>query len=191
MEQTKKNKTGLVVVAVIILLIVWGVTSYNSLISKNEAITAQWAQVDTQLQRRFDLIPNVVAATKGIANQEKEVFTEIAEARTRYAGATTTDEKAAAASSVESSLGRRLVITENYPTLQSSQSFRDLTVSLEGSENRISVERMKYNELVGSFNASIKRFPGSIVRGIAGLNNRTYFEVSEEATKVPTVDFSN
>jgi LemA protein len=191
MEQTKNNKTGLVVVAVIILLIVWGVTSYNSLISKNEAITAQWAQVDTQLQRRFDLIPNVVAATKGIANQEKEVFTEIAEARTRYAGATTIDEKAAAASSVESSLGRLLVITENYPTLQSSQSFRDITVSLEGSENRISVERMKYNELVGSFNASIKRFPGSIVREIAGLNNRTYFEVSEEATKVPTVDFSN
>lgn len=191
MEQTKKKKTGLVIIGVLIILGVWGVTSYNSLISKNEAITAQWAQVDTQLQRRFDLIPNVVAATKGIANQEKEVFAEIAEARTRYAGATTTDEKAAAASSIEGSLGRLLVITENYPTLQSSQSFRDLTVSLEGSENRISVERMKYNELVGSFNASIKRFPGSIVRRVAGLHNRTYFEVSEEATKVPTVDFSN
>lgn len=179
----------IVVVVIIVLLAIWGIGKYNSFISKNEAITGQWAQVDAQLQRRFDLIPNIVSAVKGITKQEQTVFGEIADARTRYAGAQTTDEKAEAATQVESALGRLLVITENYPTLQSSQSFRDLTVSLEGTENRISVERMKYNDLVQNFNASVKRFPSSVIASMAGVHERSYFEVSDVAKEVPKVDF--
>ncbi len=186
----QKNMGWIIIVILLIIAVLWGVGRYNSFISQNEAINGQWAQVDTQLQRRFDLIPNVVATTKGIAAQEQTVFGEIAEARSHYAGAQSVDEKAAAAGQVESALGRLLVITENYPTLQSSQSFRDLTVELEGAENRISVERMKYNDLVRDFNASVKRFPSSIIAGMAGVSARTYFEVEDSAKEVPKVDFT-
>lgn len=191
MENTSNTKKGWIIAGVIVvLLVIWGVSSYNSLITKNEAVTNQWAQVDTQLQRRFDLIPNVVNTVKGISKQEQTVFGDIATARTHYAGATTTDQKAAAAGEVESALGRLLVITENYPTLQSSQSYRDLTVELEGTENRISVERMKYNDMVRDLNTSIQRFPGSLVAGIAHVHPRTYFEVAASAQAVPKVDFT-
>ncbi len=186
----QKNKGWIIVVAIIVIIVIWGVGRSNAFISQNEAINGQWAQVDTQLQRRFDLIPNVVNTTKGIAKQEQTVFGEIADARTHYAGAQTVDEKATAAGQFESALGRLLVITENYPTLQSSQSFRDLTVELEGTENRISVERMKYNDLVRDFNASVKRFPSSIVAKIAGVSARAYFEVQDSAKEVPKVDFT-
>ena len=185
-----RNKKTIIVIGIVVLIALWAVSRYNSFISTNEAVDAQWAQVDTQLQRRFDLIPNIVSTVKGISKQEQEVFGQIADARTRYAGAGSTDEKAAAAGQFESALGRLLVIAENYPTLQSSQSYRDLTVALEGTENRISVERMKYNDLVRSFNAGVKRFPSSIIARIAGMHARTYFEVSDAAKEVPKVDFN-
>ena len=192
MEQNfwQRNKTLVIVLVVVIVLAFWVISKYNFFVNQNEAITGQWAQVENQLQRRFDLIPNVINTVKGITKQEQEVFGALAEARTRYAGAVTTDQKATAAGQVESSLGRLLLIAENYPELKSSQSFRDLTVELEGTENRIAVERMKYNDLVKSLNASVKRFPNSILASIFGVAERSYFEIAEGTEVVPKVDFS-
>lgn len=185
----QKNKTWIVVLGVIVLLALWVMGSYNSLVTQDKAVTAQWAQVDNQLQRRFDLIPNLVETVKGVAKQETAVFTAIAEARTRYAGAASTDEKVQAASQYESALGRLLVISENYPVLQSAQSYRNLMTSLEGTENRISVERMKYNQLVQGFDTSISRFPGMLVAKLFGFSEKSYFEVSDEAKVNPKVSF--
>jgi len=192
MEQNfwQKNRNLLIIIVVVVLLIFWVVGKYNYFVSQNEAITGQWAQVENQLQRRFDLIPNVINTVKGITKQEKDVFEKLAEARTRYTGATTTDQKAVAATQVESTLSRLLVVVENYPTLNSSQSFRDLTVELEGAENRISVERMKYNDLVKNLNANVKRFPSSIIASIFGVEERSYFEIAEGVEVVPKVDFN-
>ncbi|MEK7088589.1 MAG: LemA family protein [Patescibacteria group bacterium] len=191
MEQNfwQKNKTLVIVLVVVLILVFWAVGKYNYFVNQNEAITGQWAQVENQLQRRFDLIPNVINTVKGITKQEKDVFSQLAEARTRYAGSTTIDQKATAAGQVESSLGRLLVIAENYPELKSSQSFRDLTVELEGTENRISVERMKYNDLVKNLNANVKTFPNSILASIFGVAERSYFEITEETATVPKVEF--
>lgn len=187
----QRNMKWVIVLVVLVLVAFWAVGRYNSFVTQNEQITAQWSQVENQYQRRFDLIPNIVASVKGVAQQEQEVFGAIADARTRYSGATTANEKAAAATQVEGALARLLVIAENYPVLQSSQAYRDLIVSLEGTENRISVERMKYNDLVRALNTSVKRFPTSILASVFGVDERAYFEVSEEAQAVPKVDFSN
>jgi LemA protein len=187
----QRNLGWIIPVGIILVLVVWGVSTYNRLVSQNVAIDAQWAQVENQFQRRFDLIPNLVNTVKGIAAQEQEVFGAIADARTRYSGATTPDERAKAAGQVESALGRLLVITENYPQLQSSQAFRDLMVQLEGTENRIAVERMNYNNQVKVLNIAVKRFPTMIFANIFGIDERAYFEVSAEAQQNPTVDFKN
>ncbi|HEY4503150.1 MAG TPA: LemA family protein [Candidatus Paceibacterota bacterium] len=186
-----RNKKWIIIVGIIVLILLWGVSGYNRFVSGDEQITASWAQVENQYQRRFDLIPNIVNTVKGVAQQEQEVFGAIADARTRYAGATTTNAKAEAASQVESSLARLLVIAENYPVLQSSQAYRDLIVSLEGTENRITVERQKYNDLVRAFNTNVKRFPTSILAKLSGFGERTYFEVPAESQVVPEVDFTN
>jgi len=186
----QKNLKWIVVIIIVVLIFGWGISKYNYFVTINESITSQWSQVENQYQRRFDLIPNIVNTVKGIAGQEQKVFGDIAEARTKYSGAVSTNEKVQAASQVESALGRLLVIVENYPILQSSQAYRDLIVSLEGTENRISVERMKYNEMVKTLNASIKRFPNSILAGVFGVEERAYFEVPEENQIVPEVDFT-
>lgn len=187
----QRNLGWIIPVGIILVLLLWGVSTYNRLVSQNVAIDAQWAQVENQFQRRFDLIPNLVNTVKGITAQEKDVFIAIADARTRYSGATTPDERARAAGQVESALGRLLVITENYPQLQSSAAFRDLMVQLEGTENRIAVERMNYNNQVKVLNTAVKRFPTMIFAGIFGIDQRTYFEVSDEAQQNPTVNFGN
>src|SRR3989339_377502 len=185
----QRNKWLVVVLLVLVILVVWGVSKYNSFVRMGEPITTQWAQVENQYQRRFDLIPNIVETVKGVAQQEQEVFGAIAEARTRYSGALTADEKAQAATQVESALGRLLVIAENYPTLQSSQAYRDLIVSLEGTENRISVERKNYNDMVRVFDTKVKTFPSSIIASIFGVKERAYFEVPKENQAVPQVQF--
>jgi LemA protein len=192
MEQNfwQKNKTLIIILVVVLILVSWVIGKYNSFVVQNVGIDNQWAQVENQLQRRFDLIPNVINTVKGITKQEKDVFGALAEARTRYAGATTVDEKAAAAGQVETSLGRLLVIAENYPELKSSQSFRDLTVELEGTENRIAVERMKYNDLVKNLNTSVRVFPSSILASIFNVVERSYFEITDGAEVVPKVDFT-
>lgn len=192
MEQNffQRHMVLVVSLVVVLLIVVWGVSGYNSFITQNEKITAQWSQVENQYQRRFDLIPNIVNAVKGVAQQEQDVFLAIAEARTRYSGATSADQKAQAAGQVESALGRLLVIAESYPTLQSSQAYRDLIVTLEGTENRISVERMKYNQEVQSLNTQVKKFPTSILASIFGVKERNYFEVPKENQVTPKVDFT-
>ena len=184
-----KNKVWIIVVVIVVLIGFWAIGNYNFFITQGEQITAQWAQVENQYQRRFDLIPNIVNTVKGVAKQEQTVFGDIAEARTKYSGATTPDQKAQAASQVEGALGRLLVIAENYPTLQSSQAYRDLIVSLEGTENRISVERMKYNDIVRVFDTKVKTFPSSIVASIFGVGERAYFEVPKENQTAPQVQF--
>lgn len=163
--------------------------AYNGFVTKNEAITAQWGQVQTQYQRRFDLIPNLVEATKGIFQQEQTVFGQLADARTHYAGATTPDQQAAAATQVESALARLLVIVENYPELRSQQNVTQLMDELAGTENRIAVERSRYNDLVRVFNTAVKSFPGNIVAGMFGFSQRAYFEAASGADVAPKVQF--
>lgn len=192
MEQNfwQRNKKLVIVLGILVLIVFYFGGKYNSFVRQNESIDSQWAQVENQFQRRFDLIPNIVATVQGVAKQEQKVFGDIAEARTRYSGATTPNAKAEAATQVEGALGRLLVIAENYPVLQSSQAYRDLIVSLEGTENRISVERMKYNDLVRILNTNVKTFPSSIVASIFGVDERSYFEVVEGGEVAPKVDFT-
>ncbi len=187
----ERNMKWIIIVAIIVILALWAVTKYNFFVRTGEQVTAQWAQVENQYQRRFDLIPNIVNTVKGVAKQEQDVFGMIADARTKYSGATTTDEKAAAASQVESALGRLLVIAESYPVLQSSQAYRDLIVSLEGTENRITVERQKYNDLVREYDTNVKTFPTSILAKMFGLTEKEYFNVPTANQAAPKVDFTN
>ncbi len=175
-------------VVILVIIIGYGVVSYNSFISQNETVDKQWAQVETQYQRRFDLIPNLVASVKGIMNQEQAVFLAIADARTKYSGAVTVNDKAAAATQVESALGRLLVIMENYPALQSAQNVQILMAQLEGTENRISVERQRFNDEVRSFNVSVQTLPSSLVAKMFGFSTRNYFEAATGSDVVPAVN---
>lgn len=186
-----KNKVWLIILGVIVILAVWGIGKYNSLITLSQSIDAQWAQVQTQFQRRFDLIPNLEATIKGETQQEKNIIGAIADARTKYAGAVTTDQKAAAAGQVESALGRLLVITESYPVLQSSEAFRALMVELEGTENRVAVERKKYNDKIQEYNNAVIRFPTSVFASMLGLKAHAYFNAPEAAQTAPKVNFGN
>ena len=181
----KKILIGIIVVVVLVALYGW--TIYNRLVTASENTDNQWAQVETQYQRRLDLIPNLVESVKGIMKQEQAVFNAIAEARTRYAGAGTANEKAAAATQVESSLGRLLVVMENYPQLKSAENVQTLMVQLEGTENRVSVERKRFNDMVRDFNLVIKRFPSSVIAGLFGFTERSYFEAAPEAQAAPQV----
>lgn len=183
------TKWVLIIVGLIAIAAIVVGSKYNSLIRQNEAVTAQWAQVESQYQRRFDLVPNLVNSVKGIMAQEKTVFEDIAKARTQYSGATTPDQKAAAASSVESSLGRLLVIMENYPALRSVETVQSLMAELAGTENRIAVERQRYNEMVRDYNVAVKTFPGSIIAGLFGFDIRTMFESKAGAENAPQVQF--
>jgi len=158
------------------------------MVAMNEGVDAQWAQVESQYQRRLDLVPNLVNSVKGIMAQEQEVFTAIAEARTRYAGAATTDAKVAAATEFESAFARLLVVMENYPQLRSVESVNALMAELAGTENRISVERMRYNEAVRDYNVSVKTFPRTLVASWFGFVPRTMFEAEERAAEAPEVN---
>lgn len=166
------------------------VTTYNRLIAMNEAVDNQWAQVESQYQRRFDLIPNLVESVRGTMRQEQEVFKAIADARTRYAGATTVDEKATAATQVESAFARLLVVMENYPQLRSVETVTNLMSQLEGTENRISVERKRYNDLVRDFNVSIKTIPTNLIASLLGFKERVYFEAAPGSEQAPKVDLT-
>ena len=163
--------------------------SYNTFVGQEEAIKTQWAQVENQLQRRNDLIPNLVETTKGIAQQEKDVFGQIAESRAKMSGATTPEQRIAAANEQSSALARLLVVVENYPQLRSSESFNRLMDELSGTENRISVERMRYNERVQEFNTLRRRFPSNITAGIFGFKEHPVFNAPPEAERVPRVNF--
>jgi LemA protein len=177
---------------VLVILLVLGAMlagTYNRLVTQNEAVNNGWAQVQNVLQRRADLIPNLVETVKGYASHEKEVFESVAQARGRLAGATTPREAAAANAGLSSALGRLLAIAEAYPDLKANQNFIRLQDELAGTENRISVERMRYNEAVRAFNASIKRFPNNLVASFFHFGERQYFEAEEGAGTVPKVKF--
>lgn len=178
------------VVGVIVLILVgMTVSYYNRFVSGNEAIGAAWAQVENQLKRRTDLIPNLVETVKGYMKHEREVFEHIADARAKLAGATTIPEKIKAYQELGGALARLLVIVENYPVLKTNESFNRLMDELAGTENRISVERMRYNERVKEYNMLIKRFPGNFYAGLFKREPATYFEVPEAEKAVPRVEF--
>jgi LemA protein len=164
-------------------------STYNGLVERSQGADAQWSQVETQLQRRYDLIPNLVESVKGIFEQEREVFGALAEARTRYSGAATPDERARAATQLESALARLLVVIENYPQLRSQINVTQLMDELAGTENRIAVERQRYNERVLAYNNMVKRFPSNVVAGMFDYDERAYFRSVSGADGAPRVEF--
>lgn len=190
-KNNNKNmkKTLWIVLGVVVVVGGYLWTSYNSFVTLNTGVDGQWAQVETVLQRRFDLIPNLVASVQGAMKQEKEVFSAIADARTKYAGAQTVDQKAAAAGQVESAFGRLLAVMENYPQLASIGAVKDLMTQLEGTENRISVERQRYNDSVSALNIKVQRFPSNVSASIFGFKAREFFKAASGAETAPKVSF--
>lgn len=182
------KKTLTIIIAVVVLICLYGWMSYNSLVSLRETATAGWQQVETQYQRRFDLIPNLVESVKGAMQQEQTIFTALADARAKYAGAATVNDKALAAGQVETALGRLLAIVENYPTLKSSETVQNLMTQLEGTENRVAVERQRFNEAVKSYELAIKRFPRLIFAAMFGFGDMQYFDAQSGAENAPKVD---
>jgi LemA protein len=174
---------------VVILAIAVSGCGYNRMVAMKERIDAAWAQVENQLQRRNDLIPNLVEVTRGYAAHERDIFEHIADARARLLAGGSREEKIAAANEMSSALGRLLAIAERYPDLKANQQFARLSDELAGTENRIAVERMRYNEAVREYNAYIKSFPATLYAGAVGFKPEKYFEAPEEARKVPKVDF--
>jgi len=187
-------KAGLILVVILIVLaLIFGgmyVGRRNQMAIKREAVNAAWSQVDVVLQRRADLIPNLVATVKGFAVHEEQVFGEIAQARAALIGAKTPADKIAANGSLDSALSRLLVITENYPQLKSNENFLRLQDELAGTENRIAVERRRYNDTVQDYNTYISLFPNSLIAGFAGFpRNDAYFKTEEGARTAPKVNF--
>lgn len=173
-----------------LIIIVSFVSVYNGIVSKHETITAKWAQVENQLQRRNDLIPNLVNTVKGYAAHEKTVLEDVTNARSQWAKAATVEEKVKAAGAVDAALARLLLVVENYPNLKADQTFLKLMDELSGTENRIAVERMRYNEAVRDYNVIVRMFPGNIVAGMFGFKPATeYFKAEERAKAVPEVKF--
>ncbi len=188
----KKSTRGLaalwILIGIVVVAALYVAVTYNSLVRTNESVDAQWAQVETQYQRRLDLIPNLVSSVRGVLTQEQEVFGRIADARTRYAGAQTVEERVQAVGEVESALARLLVVMENYPQLRSVEAVQSLMAELAGTENRISVERGRYNEIVRDYNVSVKTFPGALTASLFGFEPRTMFESVEGAAVPPSVE---
>lgn len=176
-----------VIIAIVAIVIIYLFSSYNTLVTSQENYITQWSQVENQYQRRFDLIPNLVGAVQGAMKQETAVFGAIADARTRYAGAGTQSEKVAATTQVESALSRLLVVMENYPQLKSIDTVQNLQVQLEGTENRVAIERQKYNDIVQTYNLKVKRFPGMILAKLFGFEAELYFEAATGSEVAPEV----
>jgi LemA protein len=189
----RRSFTGLIVAGVIILLVIimvsWYVGTRNRLVQMEEQVSASWSEVENQLQRRSDLIPNLVNTVRGFAAQEEEVFTSIADARARLAGAQGVEETAESYGELQSALSRLLVVVENYPQLRSNENFIRLQDELAGTENRIAVARRRYNEAVRAFNTRVRMFPTSMIASQLGFEQKEYFEVDEEDMEVPEVQF--
>jgi LemA protein len=181
-----------VVVIFLALLLVFGsyVSAKNQMVAKQEAVHAEWSQVDVVLQRRADLIPNLVETVKGYAKHEETVFSDIANARSALLGAHNPQEKIAANGQLDSAIGRLLVLSENYPNLKADQNFLQLQDQLEGTENRIAVERRRYNQTLQDYNTFIRQFPNSVWAGMAGFQpDNAYFQASEASKQAPSVKF--
>lgn len=192
------KKTWIIVIAVVAVLVIYCVSSYNSLVTQEETVGTAWSNVENQYQRRSDLIPNLVNTVKGYAAHEKETFDAVVSARAKATQMTIdiedlTPEKIEAyqkaQGAVGSALSRLLAVTENYPELKANENFKELQAQLEGTENRISVERRKFNETAREYNTSICRFPKNIVASMFGFEKRPYFEAEEGSEKAPEVKF--
>jgi LemA protein len=178
-----------VVLVVLVGVVIYVISSYNGLVRMDVAVKTAWSQVENQLQRRSDLIPNLVNSVKGYAGHEKEIFENVAAARAKLAGAQTVPAKIHAANEVSSTLGRLLAIAENYPQLKADQNFRQLMDEIAGTENRLAVERMRYNESVMAFNQSIRVFPKNLIAGFFNFKEAELFKAADGAKEVPKVDF--
>ena len=187
------GKAVIFVVVILIVLLMFGgmyVSSKNEMVTKNEAIKSSWSQVDVVLQRRADLIPNLVETVKGFAAQEQTVFGEIARARSALLSAKTPQDKIAANGQLDGAIGRLLAVVENYPQLRSNENFLRLQDELAGTENRIAVERRRYNETLQDYNTYIGQFPASFFAGFAGFSrNDAYFQATEASKQVPKVNY--
>ncbi|MCC8188129.1 MAG: LemA family protein [Bacteroides sp.] len=192
------KKSLLILLAVVAVLVIWGVTSYNGLVSMSENVNNQWANVETQYQRRSDLIPNLVNTVKGYATHERETLEQVIAARSRATQITIdpdnlTPEALAqyqqAQAGVTSALGRLLAVAESYPDLKANQNFLELQAQLEGTENRINVARTNFNNAAREYNTAIRRFPKNIFAGMFGFRPRAYFEAQEGADQAPQVQF--
>lgn len=180
------------IVLVLVFIVYGGLKgSYNTLVRRDQAVDTQFANVEVQLQRRYDLVPNLVAAVRAALGQEQKVFGDIAEARTRYSGARSTEDRVKASNDLEGSLARLLVIVEQYPQLRSNENIRDLMVQLEGTENRIAQERRDYNAAVNDYNLAVRTFPRNLIAGMFGFDRRTPFAATAGADTAPRVDLGN
>jgi LemA protein len=188
---SKKTSSIWAILGILGVVVLLGTCRYNSLVTAEQRVDSSWAQVENALQRRADLIPNLVETVKGYASHEREIFTEVAEARGRLLGAQSPGDAAAANAGMSSALGRLLAISERYPDLKANQNFIGLQDELAGSENRIAVERRRYNTAVEHFNTRIRRFPDNLVANVFGFATRTYFEAQQEAKTVPKVNLSS
>lgn len=189
MKMKNWMKIAIGIVIAVVILVVPFASSYNGLVSSESEVDAQWAKVESKLQRRYDLIPNLVNSVKGSMTQEKEVFGKIADARSKLSNASTTDDKVQANNELDSAVSRLLVVVENYPDLKSDKNVQALMDELAGTENRISTERDRYNDTVKTYNNKVKRFPGSIVAKMSGFDSKTYFKAVEGAQNAPSVNF--
>ena len=185
---------GLLIALVIVAVAAVGIFSYvrgtyNRFVGLDEAVKAAWAQVENQLQRRFDLVPNLVETVKGYAKQERDVLVEVANARARVGGAATVPDKISANNELSGALSRLLVVVERYPELKSNQNFLQLQDELAGTENRIAVERKRYNEAVQAYNVAIRRFPANLFAGVFGFEKAAFFEAPATARTAPAVKF--
>lgn len=194
----KKNERGsavlvalIAIVALIVIAAILIVPKYNKLVTGEETVDAAWAQVENQLQRRFDLVPNLVNTVKGYAEHEEEIFTQIADARTQYGNANTVEETANANNELSSALSRLLVVIENYPNLKADAQFTRLMDELAGTENRLTVARKDYNDTVQQFNNEVRRFPGNLIAGMFSFEQKDYFEIKEGVEEAPAVDFGD
>ncbi|PIP12154.1 MAG: LemA family protein [bacterium (Candidatus Stahlbacteria) CG23_combo_of_CG06-09_8_20_14_all_40_9] len=187
----RKNIAVLVIIVLIVIIVPVAtiIFYYNRFVTLEEGVRNQWTQVESQLKRRFDLIPNLVETAKGYMTHEREVFTNIAEARSKLAGSVTIQERIEGERELDMALGRLLALVENYPYLKANENFLKLMDQLEGTENRIAVERMRYNEKVRVYNTIIKRFPGNIFAGWFHKEISPYFETEEREEAVPEVKF--
>ena len=198
MEFFKKNKGLIITLAVLAIIVMWGVSGYNGMVSMDEGVQGKWADVETQYQRRADLIPNLVNTVKGYAAHEKETLAAVVQARSEATSVkidptNMTAEQMAqyqkAQNGVTSALGKLLVVVEKYPDLKANQNFLELQAQLEGTENRITVARRDFNEAAKAYNTTIRKFPKNILAGMFGFEKKAYFEAQEGSEKAPVVEF--
>lgn len=186
-----RSPKGIFIIIVVVGALGWIALTYNTLIVQGTVVDTAWANVETQYQRRLDLVPNLVSTVEGAATFEKSTFTEVTQARSRVAGAESQKERIEAYGSFDSALSRLLVTVEAYPQLRATQSFQDLMAQLEGTENRVSVARKDYNEAVRTYTISVRRFPTVLLARLLGFGPKEFFTSSDDAAEAPVVDFSS